>query len=122
MANFDTSTIRPVQWLGDSRANVQNFPKDVQKKMGDELQSFQFGRVPRKAKPFKGVGSGVFEIAIRHDTDAYRSVLAVKLGETIYVLHAFQKKSKQGIATSKQDVDLIKRRYNRARELAKNEH
>ena len=118
MANFDTPTIRPVEWLGDSRANVQNFPKDVQKKMGDELQVFQFGRMPRKAKPFKGVGSGVFEISIRHDTNTYRSVLAVKLGETIYVLHVFQKKSKQGIATPKQDIDLIKRRYNKARELA----
>jgi len=122
LANFDTPTIRPVEWLGDSKENVQNFPKDVQKKMGDEIQIFQFGKMPRKAKPFKGVGSGVFEIAIRHDRDAYRSVLAVKLGETIYILHAFQKKSKHGIATPKQDVDLVKQRYNRARELAKNEH
>ena len=60
--------------------------------------------MPRDAKPFKGVGSGVFEIAVRFEGDAYRTVLAVQLGERIYVLHAFQKKSKKGIATPKPDV------------------
>ena len=63
----------------------------------------------------------MFEIALRHDTDAYRTVLAVQLGEKIYVLHAFQKKSKKGIATPKQDVDLIKKLYIEAKELAKDE-
>ena len=81
----------------------------------------QFGGMPKDAKPFKGVGSGVFEIAIRYDTDAYRTVVAVQLGKRIYVLHAFQKKSKRGIATPKHEVDLIQQRYMEARELAKNE-
>jgi phage-related protein len=58
--------------------------------MGDELQLIQFGGMPKDAKPFKGIGSGVFEIALRYDTDAYRTVLAVQLGKKIYVLHAFQ--------------------------------
>ena len=62
------------------------------------------------AKPFKGVGSGVYEIIKRYDTDTYRAVYAVKIAENIYVLHAFQKKSKQGIKTSQADVDLIKQR------------
>jgi len=81
----------------------------------------QFGGMPKDAKPFKGVGSGVFEIAIRYDTDAYRTVVAVQLGKRIYVLHAFQKKSKRGIATPKHEVDLIQQRYMEARRLAKNE-
>ncbi len=89
--------------------------------MGDELQLIQFGGMPKDAKPFKGIGSGVLEIALRHDTDAYRTVLAVQLGEKIYVLHAFQKKSKKGIATPKKDVELIKKRYAEAKEQANNE-
>ena len=67
------------------------------------------------------MGSGVFEIALRHDTDAYRTVLAVQLGRRIYVLHAFQKKSKKGIATPKQDIHLIKQRYKEAKELSEHE-
>ena len=77
--------------------------------------------MPRDAKPFKGVGSGVIEIALRHDAEAYRTVLAVQLGRKIYVLHAFQKKSKKGIATPKHEVDLIKQRYKEAKELAAHE-
>ena len=82
--------------------------------IGDQIQLIQFGGMPKDAKPFKGVGSGVFEIALRHDKNAYRAVLAVQLGKRIYVLHAFQKKSKHGIKTLKEDIDLIKRRYNQA--------
>ena len=74
--------------------------------------------MPKDAKPFQGVGSGVLEIAIRYRSDAYRVVVAVQLGRRIYVLDAFQKKSKKGIATSRRDVELIQKRYAEARELA----
>ena len=94
----------------------------MQKLIGDELQLIQYGGTPKDAKPFKGVGSGVFEIAVRHDKEAYRCVQAVQLGKNIYVLHAFQKKSKKGIQTPKQDVEAIKRRYKEAKELAKDEN
>lgn len=77
--------------------------------------------MPKDAKAFKGVGSGVIEIALKYDKEAYRCVQAVQLGETIYVLHAFQKKAKKGLATPKQDVDLIKQRYKEAKELEKYE-
>lgn len=70
---------------------------------------------------FKGVGSGVFEIAERHDKEAYRLVYGVQIGKNLYVLHAFHKKSKSGIATPKPDVDLIKQRYKEAQEHAKND-
>ena len=115
----ETPTLRPLVWMGNSRRNIQGFPEAVRKLMGDELQLIQFGGIPKDAKAFKGVGRGVIEIALRYATDAYRTVVAVQLGERIYVLHAFQKKSKQGIATPKQDVDLIKERYAEAREHAK---
>ena len=108
-------------WLGASLRNLRAFPGEAKKIIGDELQLIQFGGMPKDAKPFKGVGSGVFEIALRHDGEAYRTVLAVQLGRNIYVLHAFQKKSKKGIATPKLDVDLIKQRYKEAKELAEHE-
>lgn len=117
----ETPTLRPLVWMGNSRRNIQAFPEGAQKLIGDELQLIQFGGMPRDAKPFKGVGSGVIEIALRYEGDAFRTVVAVQLGERIYVLHAFQKKSKRGIATPKHDVELIKQRYAEAKELAKHE-
>ena len=67
------------------------------------------------------VRSGVFEIAIKYDKEAYRCVQAVQLGKRIYVLHAFQKKAKKEISTPQKDIDLIKKRYKEAKELEKNE-
>lgn len=109
--------LRPVVWLGDSKRNLRDFPEGTQKLLGDELQLIQFGGMPKDAKPFKGIGSGVLEIALRYASDAYRVVLALQIGRRIYVLHAFQKKSKKGIETPKRDVHLIKRRYAEAQEL-----
>ena len=121
MAEGEPSVLRPVVWLGDSRRNIQAFPLGARKLVGDELQLVQFGGMPKDAKPFHGVGSGVFEIALAYETNAYRTVFAVQLGAKIYVLHAFQKKSKSGIKTPQKDIDLIKRRYKEAKELAKRE-
>jgi phage-related protein len=118
---LETPVMRPVVWLGNSRRNMQAFPADARRTIGGELQLMQYGGMPKDAKPFKGIGSGVMEIAIRHDGEAYRTVVALQLGRAIYVLHAFQKKSKRGIATPKQDVDLIKQRYKEAQELAEDE-
>lgn len=110
--------LRAVVWMGNAKKNLREFPEGARKLIGDELQLLQFGGMPKDAKPFKGVGSGVLEIAVRYDKDAYRTVVAVQLGKKLYVLHAFQKKSKRGIETGKRDVDLIKQRYNDAKELA----
>jgi phage-related protein len=106
-------------WLGDSKKNIQSFPKGAQKLLGDELQLVQFGGMPKDAKPFKGIGGGVIELALRYASDAYRVVTAVQLGARIYVLHAFQKKSKKGIETPKRDIDLIRKRYSEAQGLAR---
>lgn len=103
--------LRPLVWMGNSRKNIREFPEEVQKALGYALQLVQAGETPIEAKPFKGVGSGVYEIVKRYDTDTYRSVYPVKIGENIYVLHAFQKKSKRGIKTPQADVELIKQRY-----------
>ena len=118
MDRIKPPVLRPVVWLGNSKKNLRDFPDGAQKLLGDELQLIQFGGMPKDAKPFKGIGSGVLELALRYASDAYRVVLAVQIGKRIYVLHAFQKKSKKGIETPKRDVDLIKKRYTEAQELA----
>jgi len=118
LTGIEMPILRAVVWMGNAKKNLREFPEGARKLIGDELQLLQFGGMPKDAKPFKGVGSGVLEIAVRYDKDAYRTVVAVQLGKKLYVLHAFQKKSKRGIETGKRDVDLIKQRYNDAKELA----
>ena len=103
--------------MGDSRRRIRGFPEAAQKLLGDELQLIQFGGMPKDAKPFKGVGSGVAEIARRYASDAYRVVVAVQVGKRIYVLHAFQKKSRRGIETPKHEIQLIKQRYRQLQDV-----
>jgi phage-related protein len=88
---------RSVVWLGDSKKNLRDFPDGARKLLGDELQLIQFGGMPTDAKPFKGVGSGVVELALRYASDAYRVVLALQIGSRIYVLHAFQKNRRKAL-------------------------
>ena len=109
--------LRDAIWIGDSKAKLKEFPQSVQKDIGDALFIAQAGSMSPAAKPFKGVGSGVFEIRADYRTDTYRAVYAVKIGARVYVLHCFQKKSRRGIQTPKKDVDLIKRRLRMAQEL-----
>ena len=72
------------------------------------------------AKPLKGLGSGVMEISVRYRTNAWRTVYAAELGGSLWVIHAFQKKSKRGVSTPKPDIDLIRQRLRRLRrELAR---
>ncbi len=111
--------LHPVVWVGDSLKRLQEMPEQVKKSIGDELHLAQAGLMPPHGKPFKGVGSGVFEIRKNYDTDTYRAVYTVQIGENLYVLHTFQKKAKRGIKTSQHDVDLIKRRYKQAAQMEK---
>ncbi len=79
--------------------------------MGQALYTAQQGGTDPAAKPLKGFGGAkVMEIVDRHDTNTYRAVYTVQFAGTIYVLHAFQKKSKKGIATPPKDIDLIRQR------------
>ena len=117
----DLPKLRPIVWLGNTKKNLLAFPKEVTQKIGYKLQLIQSGNIPTDTKPFKDVGSGIYEIALKHDKEAYRCVQALQLGEKIYVLHVFQKKAKKGISTPKPDVDLIKQRYKDAKELEDNE-
>ena len=108
--------LKPVEWISSSRDDLRKFPEEVQQMMGFALYRAQLGKKHPDAKPLKGFkGSGVIEIVEDFDGDAYRAVYTVKFGEVVYVLHAFQKKSKRGIATHKQDMNLIEMRLKRAK-------
>ena len=117
MEKLEPPALRPLIWLGNSKKNIRDFPEAAQKLFGDELQLIQFGGMPKDAKPFKGIGSGVLEIALRYASNAYRVVVAVQIGKRLYVLHAFQKKSKRRIETPQRDVELIRQRFREAQEL-----
>jgi phage-related protein len=97
-------------WEGSSKKDFKEFPVPVQKDMGVSLFVVQLGGTPDSAKPWKGLGSGVYELVEDHRGDTFRAIYTVKIGDAVHVLHAFQKKSKSGIATPQPDVELIEKR------------
>lgn len=102
--------MKTLEWVGSSKKDVLKFPDEVKKEIGYALYIAQNGGKYHNTKPFKGHGSAVYEIVVDFDKNAYRSVYVANLGEKIYVLHCFQKKSKTGIETPKEEVDLISKR------------
>ncbi len=110
---------KEVVWLGGSKKALRSFPEAVKDDIGRALMRAQFGGKDVDAKPWKGLGSGVMEIISRHDTNTYRAVYTVNIGKVIYVLHCFQKKSKSGISTPREEIVTIKARYAQALELSK---
>ena len=103
---------RPVFWIGSSRRDLRGMLKKVRQDFGQALYTAQQGDTDPAAKPLKGFGGArVMEIVERYRTDAYRAVYTAHFADAIYVLHVFQKKSKSGIATPKQEIDLIRRRF-----------
>ena len=111
---------KPLVWVGSSLRDLRDFPDDVKDEMGFALYEAQCGLKPTAAKPLRGFGgAGVLEIVSDYQSDTFRAVYTVRLDERVYVLHAFQKKSKKGIATPKSDLELIKRRLQQAEALHK---
>lgn len=110
--------MRKLVWVGSSKKDLTAFPDETVDMIGFDLYAVQKGEMPEKAKPLQGFGgAGVQEIVARTDGNAYRAVYTVALKHAVYVLHCFQKKSVQGIKTPQPDVDLIKERLQRAKEL-----
>jgi len=110
---------RPISWLKGARKDFDGFPQGAQVEMASALTILAEGRMPDIAKPLTGFGSGVMELALKHQGDAFRVVYALQIGDEIWVVHAFQKKSKTGIKTPKQDLDLIEARLKRLKEMLK---
>jgi phage-related protein len=109
---------KPLFWIASSKKDLRSFPADVQHVMGYALDVAQRGGKHPDAKPLKGYkGSGVLEIVDDHDGDTYRGVYTIRFDDAVYVLDAFQKKSRKGVETSKLDLDRIKRRLKRAEEV-----
>lgn len=114
---IETPNLKSVVWIGSSRRDLRSFPDEVKDVMGFALYQAQLGLKAVSAKPLRGFGgTGVLEIVEDYRTDTYRAVYTVKFSDFVYVLHAFQKKSKKGIATPKPEVDLIKKRLSAAEE------
>jgi phage-related protein len=108
--------IRRISWVKSARKAFQTFPGPAQDQMIAALRLAAHGEKADIAKPVKGLGAGIYEIALAHRGDAYRAVYAVQLGDDLWVVHAFQKKSKSGIKTPQQDIDLLRERIKRLKE------
>ncbi|MDD5330268.1 MAG: type II toxin-antitoxin system RelE/ParE family toxin [Sulfuricella sp.] len=107
-------------WVASSKKDLAGLPEEVQDVFGYALHLAQEGKKHEQAKPLKGFGgAGVLEVVEDFKGNAYRAVYTVKLGNTIYVLHCFQKKSMHGIETPKPDMDLIRERLKAAETHAK---
>jgi phage-related protein len=107
---------RPVSWFKAARKDFDAFPASARTKAAEALAIVAEGGAPDIAKPLSGLGRGVWELAIRARGDAFRVIYVLQLGEDVWVVHAFQNKSKTGIATPRAEIDLVKERIKRLRE------
>ena len=110
---------RTISWIKAARKDFEEFPEGARGEILNALTIAAEGQKADIAKPMLGLGSGVFEVALAWRGNAYRTVYALQLGPDIWVVHAFQKKSKIGIKTPKEEIDLIKERIKRLREMLK---
>ena len=102
---------RPVEFVGTARRALNAMPDEVKSVFGYAIFQAELGEKHPDAKPLKGFGgAGVLEVVDDYQGDAYRAVYTVKFAGVVYVLHVFQKKSKKGISTPKEDLDLIRKR------------
>lgn len=108
---------RPISWIKAALREFERFPDEVRTVCLTALTIAAEGGKTDLAKPMQGLGSGVFEIALPFRSDAFRLVYAVQLGDDLWVIHAFQKKSTRGIKTPKHEIDLIKDRLKRLKEM-----
>lgn len=100
--------VKPLEWVASSKKDLLSMPPDVVDVFGYALHLAQQGGKHAQAKPLKGFGSaGVLEVVEDDDGNTYRAVYTVRFSNAVYVLHCFQKKSHKGIATPKQDLDLV---------------
>jgi phage-related protein len=105
-------------WLGSSLRDLRAFPRSIRREIGAALYTAQQGEIDPAAKPLKGFGgASVLEIVVKEQDGTWRAVYTVRFKEAVYVLHAFQKKSKRGIATPKSELDLIRQRLAEAERL-----
>src|SRR5216684_3651496 len=100
--------MKPVRFLGDSLKCLRDFPEDAKQDAGYQLDKVQRGEQPDDFKPMPSIGRGVEEIRVWDDRGTYRVIYTARLSDAVYVLHAFQKKTR---ATGKREIDLAKERF-----------
>jgi len=116
----DAPSLKPVIWVGSSRKDLREFPDPVRDHIGYALYVAQCGGKHRDAKVMTGFGgAGVVEIVKDYRGDTFRAVYTLRHAGVVYVLHAFQKKSKSGRETPRRDMDLVKQRLREAEKMAK---
>ena len=115
----ETRKTRPVSWLKAARHEFEKLPEGARMVCLTALTIAAEGGKADIAKPLQGVGSGVLEIALPFKGDAFRVVYALRIGQDVWVIHAFQKKSNIGIKTSKREMDLVRDRLKRLQEMLK---
>lgn len=116
----DSVPLKPVIWVGSSRKDLRDFPARVQDEVGYALYVAQAGGKHRDTKTLSGFGgAGVVEIVEDYRGDTFRAVYTLRYAGALYVLHAFQKKSKTGLATPRRDMELIQQRLREAEQIAK---
>jgi phage-related protein len=108
---------RPVSWLKAALKDFETFPEGARSVCLTALTIAAEGGKADLVKPMRGMGPGVFEIALPFRGNAFRVIYAVQLADEIWVVHAFQKKSTQGTKTPAREVDLIKDRLKRLKEM-----
>ena len=104
-------------WLVDTINALREFPSGVRTRLGFGLYLAQIGKKHESAKPLRGSGAPVWEVRAEDHSGTYRAVYVVHLRSAVYVLHAFQKKAKAGIATPRREIEMIRQRLKLAREL-----
>ncbi|MCH7623704.1 MAG: type II toxin-antitoxin system RelE/ParE family toxin [Nitrospinae bacterium] len=103
-------SLREIAWVKNALKEFEKFPLEAKRKILGDLTLAAEGEKGDISKPLKGLGVGVFEVALKYRKDAYRTVYALQIDEKIWVVHVFKKKSKTGIKTSQKEMDLIKSR------------
>ena len=117
MAIEQPKPVKALHWIGSSKKDLKAFPDDVQDACGHELWSVQLGEMPRSAKVMRGFGGAdVVELVENYDGDTYRVVYTIRFRKAVYVLHAFEKKSKHGTKTAQNDIGVVKSRLRTATE------
>jgi phage-related protein len=111
------ATLRNISWIKAARKDFEAFPARAIDRALDALTIVADGGTPDVAKPLAGLGAGVWELAIKERGDAYRVVYALQLEDDIWVVHAFQKKSTKGISTPRHEIDLVRARIKRLKEM-----
>lgn len=111
----DRVPMKPILWIGSSKKDLIGLPPDVQREFGHSLREIQKARDPGNTKPLKYLDEPIYEIIVDEREGTFRAAYTAEFKEVVTVLHVFQKKSKKGIATPRQEIELILQRFKQAK-------